>query len=661
VKKPISNIKKRNRRKNKTGKGAQRPLSHDIIESLESGAGLREAFKDAWNKKLSTIEKIASDLSNKDTLKKILVEKMFPENDIFSAYIRGKLIPKDKDNISPEPNDKITHTTPTSLSENSQVYLKIIAKNSLSLPGIARDVNVLRRNIVSLVKLKGGKTSKFGGKADAQYKTSKQLNQKLNKLTSPSRTKNESKTPSKISIKKTSNVKVPAAPAAKAAATAASSAGEGGIISGILETLFGFFAGVLPSVIRTLLNPKALLRIFSRIFVIASLIGALFSGIVDAWEKWKETGSLKEALIEGIASFVDFLTFGLIGKDNVKDFLGKIGTFIEPFIKTIKDMYYNIKDWIVNNIGIPKISLGTWFGKERSIGPYYPFKNDTTSEKNEISVREEPEKKQTENIGKGGESGGAGATGSFETTSDKESTSANLVSGISLRLPPNVTYDGSTGNFVYKGISFKAGNQQELNSIVKSIDNSSVIEYDSKDSSGENVIKTFDGSTGESSLRPCASLKIETPTKVTSPESDSSTTPSTSDSAETSSPSSIASASDSITTPSTSGEQSSSETTSNIKPLMGYLFDKSKMSSPLKQMETDDLDKIIPNVNGSDLMNKSSDIAEAQRLEFSDDNGNIEINSPTTNNNSSSTDENTNSPIENAYDDEMYAKFVTSY
>jgi ribonuclease BN (tRNA processing enzyme) len=45
-----------------------------------------------------------------------------------------------------------------------------------------------------------------------------------------------------------------------------------------------------------------------------------------------------------------------------------------------------MKDWVANNIGIPKVSLGTWFGKERTIGPYYPFKDNPTSEEPQTST-----------------------------------------------------------------------------------------------------------------------------------------------------------------------------------------------------------------------------------------------------------------------------------
>ena len=55
-------------------------------------------------------------------------------------------------------------------------FLNIIAKNSLALPGMARDMNVLRQNIVKLVKLKSAEAIT---KADKFFKTEDQREAEL--------------------------------------------------------------------------------------------------------------------------------------------------------------------------------------------------------------------------------------------------------------------------------------------------------------------------------------------------------------------------------------------------------------------------------------------------------------------------------------------------
>ena len=76
-------------------------------------------------------------------------------------------------------NKKKKETSPTKdtmgeeggITDKAIPFLDLIAKNSLSLPGMARDVNVLRQNIAKLVKLKSGTAA---SKADKFFKTEDQ-------------------------------------------------------------------------------------------------------------------------------------------------------------------------------------------------------------------------------------------------------------------------------------------------------------------------------------------------------------------------------------------------------------------------------------------------------------------------------------------------------
>jgi hypothetical protein len=52
------------------------------------------------------------------------------------------------------------------VKENPNALMKVIGKNFMSLPGLARDLNVARQNFQALVKLEGGKPAKG---ADAQF------------------------------------------------------------------------------------------------------------------------------------------------------------------------------------------------------------------------------------------------------------------------------------------------------------------------------------------------------------------------------------------------------------------------------------------------------------------------------------------------------------
>jgi hypothetical protein len=148
---------------------------------------------------------------------------------------------------------------------------------------------------------------------------------------------------------------------------------------GLLNTILGFFKGGLLSGIMSIFNPANLLKVLGKVFVLTAIFASLFQGITAGFQKWKETGSLKDAIIAGLGGIVDFLTFGLFGEDSVKKMFDAVEGFVKPIIQSIADVITSMKDWVANNIGIPKVSLGTWFGKERSIGPYYPFKDNPTS------------------------------------------------------------------------------------------------------------------------------------------------------------------------------------------------------------------------------------------------------------------------------------------
>jgi len=77
------------------------------------------------------------------------------------------LFKKKKDSKSPS-KAGAEGGTEGSISADIVPFLNIIAKNSLALPGMARDMNVLRQNIVKLVKLKNAQAIT---KADKFFKT----------------------------------------------------------------------------------------------------------------------------------------------------------------------------------------------------------------------------------------------------------------------------------------------------------------------------------------------------------------------------------------------------------------------------------------------------------------------------------------------------------
>jgi hypothetical protein len=301
--------------------------------------------------------------SSKDSIKDIgkkfskenLIKSVFGGDDIFSATIRGRL------GVSKYRKEK----SPTKDGGDSN-FLQTIAQNSLALPGIAKDMNILRQNIVELARIERKSEeqqdlSKQGDFFKSQDAEESQLEAGRLKPQSPG---------SPTVIKKDGDMKD-------------SSAGGGGFLGGIVDSVKNGLLGGITSVF----NPMSLLKILGKAFAIGALLYSLFEGITAGFKKWQETGDLGEAIITGLGAMIDFLTFGLFGEDSLRKLINSIGEVVEPIIDSIKEAYYSFKDWIANNVGIPRMSyVIPVVNKEISIGPYYPFKKDSSSQVKENSA-----------------------------------------------------------------------------------------------------------------------------------------------------------------------------------------------------------------------------------------------------------------------------------
>jgi hypothetical protein len=212
-------------------------------------------------------------------------------------------------------------------------FLNIIAKNSLALPGMARDMNVLRQNIVKLVKLKNAEAIT---KADKFFKSEDQREAELEdarkKETTPVAVNKEGK-PKKEKTEKEDTQGV---------------AGYlWDLLKKILATLFlgiglGFASvfniGKLVDTIKEKLNPLPLIEKF-------------FDSIAEGWKEITETDIIKETLIKGVGKFLDFITAGLFGEKELRKSLGDLKEFVTPMIDVITETFKNIVAWLQDNIG----------------------------------------------------------------------------------------------------------------------------------------------------------------------------------------------------------------------------------------------------------------------------------------------------------------------
>jgi hypothetical protein len=282
------------------------------ISELEKGKGLIGGAKGAASSSMDDFKKQFS--------KESIAKKAFGGDDILSALIRGKMgIKKEKGGKSPSKDGE----SGGGLGEDATSVLTIIAKNSMSLPGMARDMNVLRQNIVKLVKLKGGETSRFGGKADAFFKGSKEREESLE-------------------AEMASKRKVPA----KAPASATPATGGKG-----LGDIFTMIKDGLIQGARFLFNPKNLLKILGKLALPLLIIGTLFSGIKAGFEKYQETGNFTEAIVSGLGGMLEFLTFGLLGEDTLKQVFDSLSGVFQPVLDTVSNIFDSIKGFFKGIFG----------------------------------------------------------------------------------------------------------------------------------------------------------------------------------------------------------------------------------------------------------------------------------------------------------------------
>lgn len=159
---------------------------------------------------------------------------------------------------------------------------------------------------------------------------------------------------------------------------------------GFLDGIMGFFGGGMANALKSLFSPKMLLSALTKIALPALLIGAIFSGVSDAIDEYKKSGSFAEAVVAFGAGILKLLTFGLLDKESIKKLADVISDKMLVFTNAVGDMFSSIGDWfgdlkdkflnIISNIGIPEIKLGSIKGFDLgSIGPFYPFKGLTNA------------------------------------------------------------------------------------------------------------------------------------------------------------------------------------------------------------------------------------------------------------------------------------------
>jgi len=215
----------------------------------------------------------------------------------------------------------IDRTVSSSPSE-SVILAKVIARSFLSLPFIARDLNVARQNLQKMVKMRGGEASKG---ADAHFLKEGEAERKL-------AVEQEKATAKKVTpVKKEEEGTGLFGKTGKKMFDKFKSTKVGGKVVSIGQKLLKGF--------KAIFNPKNFMKILGRLALPLIIFSALFEGFTSAFDTWKETGSIWEAFKAGVGGIVEFFTFGLIDKKMVSDFYDWGLGAIEKILKSVAEFF----------------------------------------------------------------------------------------------------------------------------------------------------------------------------------------------------------------------------------------------------------------------------------------------------------------------------------
>jgi hypothetical protein len=282
---------------------------------LEDGQGIGESLKGGFSDAKAGIKKAFSAKS----IKQKLVQGAFGGDNVLSAFVRGKLKGKKLEANALSP-------TPVGGGEGAGgvgtegPLLESIAKSSMVLPDMARDMHTMQLNVKELVKVKGGKPATG---ASSFFRKQREEEEKA---------ENDRK---KLGTKK----QEPGVP---------KPADEGG---GFLSGIFDMLKNGLFSAAKFIFNPKNLMKVIGKLALPLLIISTLFSGITAGFEKYQETGNLSDAIVAGLGGMLKFLTFGLFDENTIKDVFDSLTGVFQPVIDTISGIFDSIKGFFKNIFG----------------------------------------------------------------------------------------------------------------------------------------------------------------------------------------------------------------------------------------------------------------------------------------------------------------------
>jgi len=190
--------------------------------------------------------------------------------------------------------------------DDANAFLKIIAKNFMSIHLMARDLNVARQNSIKLVKLEGGEAT---NKADAQFLKAGEREAKL-----------ESERAKEQEAKKPTPEKAPAAKKPKS-------------FMDKIKEQFGI---------------NKIIKSFTKYFMLAGIVLIVWDLFKESFTEWVGTiwESIKEQFDEWANQFKQWFN------DVVQPIIDKVKEIIQPIIDAVKKVVDAISNWFGEKIDL---------------------------------------------------------------------------------------------------------------------------------------------------------------------------------------------------------------------------------------------------------------------------------------------------------------------
>ena len=263
-------------------------------------------------------QKTLQDVGKRFTVENIAAS-VFSGDDIFSKSIKKAASSKKKKEESSKATKEV---------ENVNSTLQSVLKNSEVLPNMAKDVSIIAQNMQQLVELNKPTDADFFRREDMEESQKESAGD-----TKP------------IQVKAESDEIDEAGGGEK----------KGGVLGFLVKIGLSFFlAKTFLKVFKSIFTVKLLLKALKKVFIPLTIIGSLFTGIKDGFDRYRETGKLSDAIFAGLGGVLEFLTLGFFGEDTLKNIFDNLTNFFEPVSRSIQKVFGGIKSFFSNLFGSDK-------------------------------------------------------------------------------------------------------------------------------------------------------------------------------------------------------------------------------------------------------------------------------------------------------------------